>query len=135
MQGTVLAFHPETNKGLISGHDGTRYEFSRSDWATPNVEPQDGLTVDFDHENKKASQIIVLKNSPSNKGKKRSTAILLTLFLGGIGAHKFYLRQTGWGVIYLLFFWTTIPALVSIVELIILIVMGDSEFNKRFNYS
>ncbi len=134
MQGTILTFHPETNKGLISGHDGIRYEFSRSEWSAPDIEPEEGLTVDFDHENKKAIQIIVLKKSSSRNKKSRTTAILLVLFLGWMGAHKFYLKQTGWGVLYLLFFWTAIPTLVSWVELIILILMGDSEFNRKFNY-
>ncbi|MGM9508565.1 TM2 domain-containing protein [Larkinella sp. GY13] len=35
--------------------------------------------------------------------KSKSTAALLAFFLGGLGIHKFYLRQTGWGVAYLLF--------------------------------
>lgn len=35
--------------------------------------------------------------------------VLLALFLGGFGAHHFYLRRTGLGVLYLLFSWTPIP--------------------------
>jgi TM2 domain-containing membrane protein YozV len=42
--------------------------------------------------------------------------ILLALFLGGFGAHRFYLRQTGLGVLYILFCWTGIPSLVGLVE-------------------
>jgi TM2 domain-containing membrane protein YozV len=135
MQGTVLTFHPETNTGLISGYDGTRYTFSRADWTTPNLEPQQGLTVDFDGDGKKALQIIVIESKATfRKAKTKSAAILWCLFLGGIGAHKFYLRQTSWGVIYLLFFWTLIPVLVSFVETIMLILMSESEFNRRYNY-
>ena len=134
MQGTILSFHPETNTGLISGHDGTRYSFARSDWTSPKIEPQEGLLVDFDTNEKRATQIIVLKSAPRADGKKKSTAIILALFLGGFGAHKFYLRQSGWGILYLLFCWTFIPALLAIIDLIILIVMSDSEFNRKFNY-
>jgi TM2 domain-containing membrane protein YozV len=36
--------------------------------------------------------------------------------LGGIGAHRFYLRQWGWGIAYILFSWTLIPIVVSLVE-------------------
>ena len=43
-------------------------------------------------------------------------AILLAFFLGSFGAHRFYLRQNGWGILYLLFCWTLIPHLVSLVE-------------------
>jgi TM2 domain-containing membrane protein YozV len=42
--------------------------------------------------------------------------ILLALFLGSFGAHHFYLRRTGLGVLYLCFFWTGIPAIVGLVE-------------------
>lgn len=46
-------------------------------------------------------------------GKNRITAALLALFLGGFGVHKFYLGQSGVGIIYLLFCWTFIPALLA----------------------
>ncbi len=65
--------------------------------------------------------------------KSRTTAILLALFLGGLGAHKFYLGQTGWGVAYLIFCWTLIPALVSLIEGILYITMSDEEFNTKYN--
>lgn len=45
-----------------------------------------------------------------------TTAVLLALFLGGLGAHKFYLGKIGLGVLYLLFSWTTIPAIVAFIE-------------------
>lgn len=136
MQGTILSFHPETNTGLISGHDGTRYSFARADWTSPKMEPTDGLTVDFDVEGKNAIQIIVIETKSSGKldARKKSEAILFALFFGWMGAHKFYLRQTGMGVIYLVFFWTIVPAIISVVELIILILMSESEFNRKFNY-
>ena len=34
--------------------------------------------------------------------KKKSTAALLCFFLGGFGAHRFYLGYTGMGILYLL---------------------------------
>jgi TM2 domain-containing membrane protein YozV len=45
-----------------------------------------------------------------------STALILTLLLGGLGAHRFYLRQWGWGIAYILFAWTFIPLIVALVE-------------------
>lgn len=48
--------------------------------------------------------------------KNTTTAVLLALFLGGVGAHRFYLGQIGWGILYLLFSWTFIPMIVSLVE-------------------
>jgi TM2 domain-containing membrane protein YozV len=45
-----------------------------------------------------------------------STALILTLLLGSIGAHRFYLRQWGWGIAYILFAWTFIPIIASFFE-------------------
>jgi TM2 domain-containing membrane protein YozV len=42
--------------------------------------------------------------------------VLLALFLGGFGAHHFYLRRTGMGVLYLLFSWTGVPWLIGFLE-------------------
>lgn len=47
--------------------------------------------------------------------------VLLALFLGGLGIHKFYAGKTGMGILYLVFCWTLIPAIVALVEAIIAI--------------
>lgn len=65
--------------------------------------------------------------------KTRTGAILWCFFLGWLGAHKFYLGQTGWGIVYLLFCWTGIPSLAAFIEFIMLLLMSDAEFNRRFN--
>lgn len=53
-----------------------------------------------------------------NSVKKNPTsAVLFTLFLGGVGGHKFYMGQTGLGVVYLLFCWTYIPGIIALIEL------------------
>ena len=48
--------------------------------------------------------------------KNPTTAVLLALFLGGLGAHKFYMGQVGVGVLYLLFVWTFIPAILVLID-------------------
>lgn len=75
----------------------------------------------------------VLNKSFENKGRNRIVAALLAFFLGWFGAHKFYLGQIGWGVVYLLFFWTVIPAIAAFIEFILLLVMSDEKFDNRFN--
>ncbi|HEY2861433.1 MAG TPA: NINE protein [Terracidiphilus sp.] len=42
--------------------------------------------------------------------------ILLALFLGTFGAHHFYLRRTGLGILYLCFFWSGIPSILGFIE-------------------
>lgn len=56
---------------------------------------------------------------PTGKVINKLVYILLILFLGGIGAHKFYAGKYGMGILYLLFCWTGIPALCALVDLII----------------
>lgn len=64
--------------------------------------------------------------------KSRVAAALLAFFLGGFGVHKFYLGKVGQGFLYLIFFWTFIPAVVAFVEFIIYLVMSDQEFARKY---
>jgi TM2 domain-containing membrane protein YozV len=67
-------------------------------------------------------------------GKTKITAALLAIFLGGLGIHKFYLGQNGAGVLYLLFCWTFIPALLAVIDFIVLIGMNDREFVRKYGH-
>ena len=63
----------------------------------------------------------------------KAALLLLTFFLGGIGAHKFYLGKYWQGALYLLFFWTYIPALAALVELIIYAFTGEERLNEKYS--
>jgi len=65
--------------------------------------------------------------------KSRITAGLLALFVGFFGIHKFYLKQIGLGIIYLLFCWTGIPGIIALIEGIIFLSMSDDDFNEKYN--
>lgn len=65
--------------------------------------------------------------------KSRIAAALLAIFLGGFGIHKFYLNRAGWGVLYLVFFWTWIPAIVGFIEGLIYLINSDDEFARKYN--
>jgi TM2 domain-containing membrane protein YozV len=64
--------------------------------------------------------------------RSRLAAALLAIFLGIIGAHKFYLGRTIAGVIYLLFCWTIIPAIIGLIEGICYLAMSEREFQSRY---
>jgi len=47
---------------------------------------------------------------------KKVVAGVLALLFGGLGLHKFYLGRMKQGIVFLLLFWTGIPALIGFVE-------------------
>ena len=75
---------------------------------------------------------IVITAPPPVTTKNKTTAALLALFFGGVGVHKFYLGQSGQGVIYLLLCWTFIPAIVAFFESLILFGMNDNAFATKY---
>ncbi|MFC6787025.1 TM2 domain-containing protein [Halobaculum halobium] len=64
--------------------------------------------------------------------KDKTSAALLAIFLGGLGAHHFYLGNTGRGIIYLVFSWTFIPLLVGLIEGIIYLTKSEDEFQRQY---
>jgi TM2 domain-containing membrane protein YozV len=64
--------------------------------------------------------------------KSRGVAIVLALFLGWIGVHKFYLGSYFWGFVYLLFCWTGIPMVIGWVEALNYLFMSDTTFYRRY---
>lgn len=67
----------------------------------------------------------------AQNGKSRIAAALFAFFLGALGGHKFYLGQVGMGIVYILFCWTLIPALIAFIEFILFLTMSDDAFNKK----
>ena len=64
--------------------------------------------------------------------KSKIVAGLLGIFLGGLGIHKFYLNQPGWGILYLVFSFTFIPVVVGFVEGVLYLAMSDQSFAARY---
>lgn len=65
--------------------------------------------------------------------KDKVVAALLAFFLGGFGAHWFYLNRTKNGILYLLFFWTFIPGLLGFIDFISFLTMDKEKFDMRYN--
>lgn len=65
-------------------------------------------------------------------GRNRIVAALFAILLGGLGIHKFYLGRVGQGILYLLFCWTLIPAVIGFIEGIIYLTMSDQEFESKY---
>lgn len=61
-------------------------------------------------------------------GKSKWLAVVLALFLGIFGVHKFYLEHRKAGFLYLAFFWTSIPLYLGVIDAIILSLKPRQEF-------
>lgn len=64
--------------------------------------------------------------------KNKVIAGLLAFFLGGFGAHKFYLGNIKWGVIYLLLVWTYIPTIIGMISGVRYFVMSEEKFKEKY---
>jgi len=78
--------------------------------------------------------------SSESDSPSKVAACLLAIFLGLLGAHKFYLGQPLWGVFYLLMtvllFWTMFVPLIfgviCLVEGLVYLTYSDGEFARKF---
>lgn len=66
--------------------------------------------------------------------KSKKTTIMLAVFLGGIGAHRFYLGQGVLGLVYLLFGAISgLSILLGWIDAVRFALMSDEEFSLTFN--
>lgn len=71
-------------------------------------------------------------DATTRTGKTKMAASLLAIFLGSFGIHKFYLGDTGKGILYLVFFWTAIPGIVGFIEGIIWLTQSNEKWLSEF---
>ena len=90
-------------------------------------------------ENTPSPPTVIYVQAPQQQGyvyrveKSKGIALLLCFFLGGFGAHQFYVGNTTQGVFYLLFSWTCIPELIALVDFFILLCMNESYFHQKYD--
>jgi TM2 domain-containing membrane protein YozV len=80
------------------------------------------------------AQVVVQQTATTKMLKSKVVAGVLGIFLGGIGVHKFYLGNVGIGLVYILFAWTLVPALIGFIEGIIYLTYSgtDEEFTVKY---
>ena len=72
---------------------------------------------------------------PSERGnviKEKVIASLLAIFLGAVGAHKFYRGKTVQGVLYVIFCWSFLPALIGFCEGLHYLFMPVDRYYKKY---
>lgn len=63
--------------------------------------------------------------------KSKTTATLLCFFLGGFGAHWFYLGKMGLGILWLLT--AGLCGIGTLVNFIQFLMMSNEQFNEKYN--
>ncbi len=79
----------------------------------------EGINIHVDNSNTNNSNN--MGNTPNNnsnntKAVNKIVYCILAFLLGGIGVHKFYAGKISTGIVYFLFCWTYIPALLALID-------------------
>jgi TM2 domain-containing membrane protein YozV len=85
-------------------------------------------------------QQVIIQNSPVptypyvgyRPRKEKSTAGILALMLGGLGGQHFYLGNTVAGILSIVFCWTYIPAIIGLIQGVMLLCMNEHDFHVRY---
>ena len=86
----------------------------------------------FMQENDWGHTLAPARRPPALSSKSRMVAGVLALFLGGFGAHKFYLGRPWQGLLYLVFCWTFLPAVIALIEAIVYFASSDESFAASY---
>ena len=109
-----LNFVPQIGDDVDIYQNESRTVVCKKESAVPNQIPNGGININLQQNVQQPVSV------PSNKkAVNKVVYCLLAIFLGGIGIHKFYSGKIGMGIIYILFCWTWIPLIVSVIEFII----------------
>lgn len=137
MQGRILNYDMQRQRGLIAGEDGARYDFMGKEYKAEGRTPRVGGVVDFQaHESVAVEIYPIMGENPLSGEKNKIVAALLAFFLGAFGVHKFYLGKATAGIIMLLcgtIGWLLIipgfvVCIIAFIEFIIYLVKDDQQF-------
>lgn len=65
---------------------------------------------------------------------RRLRVILLAFFFSSFGVHKFYLKRPRQGMLYLMFCWTLVPALIGIAESFYYLSLSNEAFESKYGF-
>lgn len=76
----------------------------------------------------------IIRNQQGELGRRfspRKIAIVLAIFLGWLGAHRFYLGQIGWGIVFLIILYVFPPLAIALalIDAARYLFMSDEDFS------
>jgi len=77
----------------------------------------EALLIDPNYRNLPDQKQLIVSNQYLNMRKNKSIIYLLLVFLGGVGAHHYYMGNIIAGIFYTIFCWTFIPSICAFFEL------------------
>lgn len=110
-----LNFTPNVNDEVEIFQNEAKTIVSKKEAPKQNEIPG-GININVNNSNTVGSQPVTTTNG--KKAVNKVVYCLLAFFLGGIGVHKFYSGKIGLGILYLVFCWTYIPLIASLIEFI-----------------
>lgn len=82
-----------------------------------------------------SSERSLFRSRYERRVKSRNLAIVLGIFFGTVGAHRFYLGQIGWGIGYLLLLgWTAIIPYLNVIVWICVLIEVLVSVGERVEY-
>ena len=76
----------------------------------------EGININVSNSNSNTIPATAASNQNNTVVVNKMIYCILSFFLGVLGIHKFYAGKTGSGVLYLIFWWTSIPLFKSLIE-------------------
>lgn len=65
--------------------------------------------------------------------RNKTAAGLLALFGGWAGIHRFYLGQTGLGILYFMLMFVGVSFVLGLIDAVVFFGMSEEEFNRKYN--
>ncbi|HHP5671100.1 TPA: TM2 domain-containing protein [Escherichia coli] len=111
-----LDFKPELHDEVDIYHEGESYIITKRK-AESTTSAGEKININIVNDNQQQSSGV--NYVQAGKVVNKTVYIILALFLGGFGGHKFYAGKIGAGILYLIFCLTFIPAVLAIIDIIV----------------
>lgn len=124
---------PSVDESMLQSNEKSLEKLPLQQKAENVISQFEGASIETVHNGCDKVQVAKIEfRKKLNDKRNYMAAALLAIFLGGIGAHKFYMGKPLKGLIYFVFCWTWIPSVIGVIEGIKYLFEGQNKFSERF---